>query len=128
MWLKICGGALLCAVAVVVLRTVKADVLPLQWTGIVLLGGATLVMWQPVLAWLGDVCAAHGLSDMSTLLLKGLGVGVLTQTCADLCRQTGEGTLAGGVETAGRAELLLLCLPLLKHLMATAAEWLGALP
>ena len=127
MWLKICGGALLCAVAIVLLKSAKGEVLTLQWAGIIVLGGATLFLWQPVLSWLGTLCAAHGMGEMATLLLKGLGVAVLTQLCADLCRQAGEATLAGSVEGAGRAELLLLCLPMLQDLVETANVLLGGL-
>ena len=126
MWLKVCGAALLCAVAALLIKHAKGDVMPLQWTGTVVLFGATLVLWQPVLAWLGELCAAHGVGEMGKLMLKGLGVSVLTQLCAELCRQCGEASLAGGVEGAGKAELLLLCLPLLKELVATAQGLLGA--
>lgn len=120
MWLKICGGALLCAVAIVLLRSVKSELLPLQWTGTVVLCGAALLLWQPVLVWLGELCSSAGVHEQAALLLKGLGVAVLTQLCADLCRQSGEAALANGVETAGRAEILLLCLPMLKDLVEVA--------
>ena len=128
MWLKICGGALLLVVAIVLIRSAKGDVLPLQWTGILVLGGGALLLAQPVLAWLGELCDSWGMGETATLLLKGLGIAVLTQLCADLCRQTGEGTVASAVEMAGRAELLLLCLPLLRELVEMAATLLGALP
>ncbi len=120
MWLKICGGALLCAVAIVLLKSTKGEVLPLQWSGTVVLCGAALLLWQPVLLWLGELCQISGVSQEAELLLKGLGVAVLTQICADLCRQSAEAALANSVEMAGRAELLLLCLPLLKELVETA--------
>lgn len=125
MWVKLCGGALLCAVASVLIKGSKGDVLPLQWTGILVLSGASLVLWQPVLGWLGELCAAHGLDKTAQLLFKGLGVGVLTQLCADICRQSGEGHLANGVEMAGRAEILLLCLPMLRDLVGMAEQLLG---
>jgi hypothetical protein len=125
MWIKLCGGALLCAVASLLIKGSKGDVLPVQWTGILVLSGASLVLWQPVLEWLGELCAAHGLDKTAQLLFKGLGVGVLTQLCADSCRQSGEGHLANGVEMAGRAEILLLCLPMLRDLVGMAEQLLG---
>ena len=127
MWLKICGGALLAVVAIVLIKSAKGDVLPLQWAGILLMCGAGITLWQPVLAFVGELCTMYGVDETAGLLFKGLGVTVLTQLCADLCRQTGEGTLASGVEMAGRAELLVLCLPLLRHLTGLAAELLGSL-
>ena len=120
MWLKICGGALLCAVAIILLKSAKGEVLPLQWSGTVVLCGAALLLWQPVLLWLGELCEVSGVGKEAELLFKGLGVAVLTQICADLCRQSAETALANSVEMAGRAELLLLCLPQLKELLQTA--------
>ncbi len=120
MWLKICGGALLCCIAILLLKSTKGEILPLQWTGTIVLGGAALLLWQPVLAWVSELCTVHGVGDTAQLLLKGLGVAVLTQLCADLCRQSSEAMLANSVEHAGRAEILLLCLPLLQDVVETA--------
>ena len=127
MWFKICGGALLVAVAIFLIKSAGGVPLPLQWTGQFLLVGAALVMLAPVLTWVSEVCAEVGLGENAALLFKGLGVALLTQLCADFCRQGGEGQLAGGVELAGKAELLLLCLPSLKALFELAASLLGEL-
>ena len=127
MWLKLCGGALLCVIAALLIKSAKGEALPLQWAGILVLCGSSLALWQPVLSWLSELCGALGLGETSKLLFKGLGVGVLTQLCADLCRQSGEGMLASGVEMAGRAELLLLCLPMLQEVVELAGELLGGI-
>jgi stage III sporulation protein AD len=124
MWFKICGGALLLVVAILLIKTAGGMTLPLQWTGHILLVGASLVMLTPVLAWVSDVCGQAGVGEHATLLFKGLGVALLTQLCADFCRQGGEGQLAGGVELAGKAELLLLCLPSLRQLFELVANML----
>jgi len=124
MWFKLCGGALLCVIAVLLLKSAGGSPLPLQWTGSVMLTGAALLMLAPILAWVSEVCRQTGVGDMATLLFKGLGVALLTQLCADFCRQAGEGQLASGVELAGKAELLLLCLSPLKELFALAADML----
>ena len=120
MWLRLCGGALLCAFAIVLLKSAGGNVLPLQWTGTVILTGAAFLMLSPVIAWVGDLCEGQGVSDMASLMIKGLGVAMLTQFCADLCRQSGEAPLANSVELAGKAELLLLCLPMLRDLIELA--------
>ena len=126
MLFKVCGGALLCVTAILLLKNVKSEVWPLQWTGTLLLSGASLLLLQPVIAYLTELCAAFGMSETSSLLLRGLGVALLTQVCSDLCRQSGEAALAGGVELAGKAEILLLCLPQLRSLVETAGALLSA--
>lgn len=58
-------------------------------------------------------------------VLKALGVAILTQICADICRDLGEGSAAGGVELIGRIEILLLCIPMLESVMVTVSEVLA---
>ena len=127
MWLKLCGTAVLCVVAILLVKSVRGEALPLQWTGMIVLFGATLLMWQPVLSWVGELCEVSGVGEKTQLLLKGLGVSVLTQLCADLCKQSGEAQLASSVEGAGKAELLLLCLPLMRDLAESARQLLGGI-
>ena len=124
MWLKICGGALLCAIAVLLIKNAGGIAIPLQWTGTIVFVGASLLMLSPVFTWIQELCAKTNMVDICTLLLKGLGVVTLTQLCADMCRQSGESSLAGGVELAGKAELLLLCLPYMERLTETAIQLL----
>lgn len=125
MWLKVCGGALLCAVAVLLLKNVKSEVLPLQWAGNIMLSGAALLLLQPTITYLGELCSAHGMGETVSLLLRGLGVAMMTQFCADLCRQSGETVLANSVELAGKAEILLLCLPQMRELVELAGNLIG---
>lgn len=127
MLFKVCGGALLCVTAIVLLKGVKSDVWPLQWTGSLVMFTAAMLMLQPVVTYLTELCALTGMGDMASLLLRGLGVAMLTQLSSDLCRQCGEATLAGGVELAGKVELLLLCLPQLRALMEMAGGLLSSL-
>ncbi len=51
------------------------------------------------------------------LLLKAGGIAYLTDITAGLCRNAGESSLGTYVELAGRAELILLSLPLLEELL-----------
>ena len=127
-WLKICGGGLLCVIAVLLLKSAKSEtVVPLQWTGIVVMCGAGVALLQPVISFLGTLAQQHGVGEVVSVLLRGLGVALLTQLCADLCRQSGEGLLASGVEFAGRAELLVMTLPQLQTLLSVVQSMLGLL-
>ena len=51
----------------------------------------------------------------STVLFKAFGIGIVSQTAADVCRDAGESALAGKVEFGGKVLLLLCGLPLIEH-------------
>jgi stage III sporulation protein AD len=125
-WMQICGGALLCTVAAVVLRQLGKDGgLPVQWVGILLLSCAGLALLQPVIAFAGELAAACGIGETTSLLLRGLGVAMVSHVCADFCRQSGEASIAQGVEMAGKAQILLLALPSMRELVSLAEQLLG---
>ncbi|MBO5798003.1 MAG: stage III sporulation protein AD [Clostridia bacterium] len=58
--------------------------------------------------------------DTALLLIKSLGICLLTQLTADVCRDAGEAGLASRAELAGKAALLLLALPLFGQLLELA--------
>lgn len=57
-----------------------------------------------------------------TIMLKALGICYLTQLAADICRDSGEGTLAVQSEMAGKTALLLISLPLFEKTAQIALE------
>ena len=52
-----------------------------------------------------------------TVVLKAVGICMLTRLTADTCRDAGETALAGKAETAGRILLLVLAVPLYEQLL-----------
>lgn len=46
-------------------------------------------------------------------LLKTLAIAVVSKTCGDVCRDTGQSAIAGLIELAGTVSALLCALPLL---------------
>lgn len=55
-------------------------------------------------------------------LMKSMGISLLSTTAADLCRDSGEGSIANKLELLGKCEIVLLSLPLLKELLSLAQE------
>ena len=50
---------------------------------------------------------------------------LLSSRFADICRESGEGGAANGVELAGKVELLLLSLPLINDILSVTKELLS---
>ena len=65
-------------------------------------------------------------SEYIFLLIKALGIAVTAKFAADACRDCGSSWLAGAVELAAKAAILVLTMPMLKALAAAVSGLLGA--
>ena len=108
-----------------VLKQWKSDLLPLFRLAVQLvLAVGILSAASPLISVLRELGAASSLSSYVTVLLKALSVAILTQGASGICRECGEGGMADAVELAGKAEILLLSLPLMQELFSAAKELL----
>lgn len=124
--LQICLLAVIGVTAVVLIRQWKAEFAPLLRLGLaVLFAGTVIAMSAPLVSYIGTLTENAGVSGYAEFLLKALGIAVLTQCCAELCRESGENGVAMGVELAGKAEILLLALPLIGEILSTVRELLS---
>ena len=68
-------------------------------------------------AYYYGICIENDFGDYFKIMLKGLGVAYLAGVGADLCRDCGEGRLAGRIEFAAKAEILIIAFPFVKSLI-----------
>ena len=124
--LKLCMVGLLILTSSTVIKQWKSDFLPLVRIGAVVLFGSLLIAnAKPLLSLVTTLENRDVASSVHIeTILKGLGIVILTQISSDICRDSGEGTLAGHIETVGKLELLLLCIPLIEEILATAEKLL----
>ena len=128
-WVKIGGIALTGLSALLILRAYKPEwAVFLRMAVTVVSLGLVLSLAGMVMDSVTDLTAATGALDGEswTILLKALGLAFLTETAASVCRDSGEAGLAAWVETAGKLEILLLSFPLIRTVMDTVADLLGA--
>ncbi|MBQ7391756.1 MAG: hypothetical protein IJV73_03645 [Clostridia bacterium] len=123
--LKLCMVALLVLASTTVIKQWRSDFLPLIRIGAVVLFGTLLIASaQPLFSLVNTLSNGAGASGYIETIIKGLGIVILTQISSDICRDSGESTLAGHIETVGKLELLLLCIPLIREILATAEKLL----
>ena len=128
-WVKIGGIALTGLSALLILRAYKPEwTVFLRMAVTVVSLGLVLSLAGTVMDSITELTAATGALDGEswTILLKALGLAFLTETAASVCRDSGEAGLATWVETAGKLEILLLSFPLIRTVMDTVADLLGA--
>ena len=58
-------------------------------------------------------------------ILKSAGIGFISQTAADICRDSGEISAGNKIVTAGKLGILTVCLPLIKQLLDTALGYIN---
>lgn len=116
---QVCGFALLGVVTVLVLRGFRPEYATVAGiaVGLLLLAGSFGPLAALMERLLG-IAEKTGFSVYSSVILKSMGIGILAQTTADVCRDSGVGTIASKVEFAAKIIILLLCLPLLETLMS----------
>lgn len=126
---KIGGLALVSLVVLLVLRQLKPE-----WGALVRMAAAVVAAGFILTALSGVLSLVEELSSISGealpadtwgILLRALGVAFLTEIAASICRDSGEGGLAGWVEMAGRVEILLLSFPLIRTVLSTVSDLLG---
>ena len=125
--LQVCAIAVTGVFAAMILKQWKSEFLPLFRLSLVLLiAFSVLSAASPLVSFLKNITADTPLAAHSPILLKALGIAILTQYCSELCRECGEGGIATGVETFGKIQILLLSLPLLSELFLLAQKLLKA--
>ncbi|HAZ19358.1 MAG TPA: hypothetical protein DCY74_09465 [Clostridiales bacterium] len=121
--LTLCGAALCICIAAVLVKHYN----PAYTPAVAAAGG--LILLVPILSSLQSITDTffsfyqdNPYEEYFTILMKSAGIGILTATTADICRDSGETALAGKVELAGRVAILLFSLPMMKQLFSFVEE------
>ncbi len=124
---RICGLAILCLTVGLIVRQIRPEL-----SGLVRIAAAVLIfgtLVSPLAERLETVIALLGGSGVEVYaqrMLRVLGIAFLTTICANVCRDSGENTLAGGVELAGKLAIVGLSIPLIEEILECATQLLGS--
>ena len=123
---RLCGVGLLCAFCALILRQIKGEYAPLvRMGGTVIILGALSFFAAEILSKALSFAFVDGLSEYVNIMMKALGLCLISKLCADVCRDMGESAIGGGIELGGRLAILSLCIPLIGELMGYARELMG---
>ena len=117
------GAAVIICVLILVIRQQKPETgLTVTVCAGVVLAGVLVDALVPAVESIYDIISASGAGAYMSVVLKGLGICIVTGTAADICRDAGQQTVAAHVETAGRIAILITALPLLSAVLTTATD------
>lgn len=123
---QICGAALVCVVAVVVIKQLKGDfAIPVRLASSLILLGGVIAVGIPLFEYIKSLISNSALAEYAEILLKAFGIALLTHITAEICRDCGENSAASYVELGGKLEIMLLSLPLVMSVLEMATEILN---
>ncbi len=121
MIVKLCGVALIGLVATSVMKGLKNEMSGFisAVTGLILLGGS-IAMLYPIISYMHEITKETGFSVYIETVIKALGIAVISESAADLCRDAGESAIASKTEFAAKIMIIYLALPVIKNLISLA--------
>ena len=121
---KLFGAAVLAVLAIMIIRKQSPDTaLTLRLVVTVVLAAVSILAIEPIVEYVRELSDTLGNTEKigvaCEVLLKALGISILTHVTATVCRDSGEGSIAYYVELGGKIEILLLSLPLIREMIDT---------
>jgi stage III sporulation protein AD len=127
--LRACGIGIITAICIVVVGRLSGEyVAALRIGGALILFGLFLFLLDGAIDSMGEMLLGgeYGdkIKDTLSTMLKALGIGLVCRFCEDICRDCGEGTLAGAVESVGRIAIFALSVPIMLEIIGVAEQML----
>ena len=114
---KACGIVLCALIICVVFKNLRPEYsLLIRIVVTVGIFAVSLSIFYPVLTYIADISKNTSIYTYIPLLFKSLGIAFAVQITADICKDSGEEALAERICFFGKAEILVISLPLIKNL------------
>ena len=121
---KFIGVAILICIIVVVLKQVKPELS----VCVMILGGAVLLLYvlnsfTSVITTFNEIITKTGVSqNLFSIVLKIVGIGYLIEVTADICKDSGNSSIADKVILGGKILILTLAIPIINSLFNVILE------
>ena len=124
--LKIVSVAISALIIIMLLRKFNNDyaVAVLCFIG-VLINLFSFGILIPVFSYIKDLESVSESIGIYSLMLKSVGIFMMCSFASELCRDSGEASLASKIEFAGKCTLLAFCLPLIEKVLENATKFIS---
>ena len=124
-FIKVCAVSVVCVCVYMMLinGTSSSVALTVKFAGAILVGVGTVIIAEPVVGEMLSIADIKGnVGEYAGVVIKATGIAVLSHICADICRDTGNLSLASGVTFAAKLEIVILCIPVMRKIIGNASE------
>jgi len=119
-------GVVACALIVTVRQHRPEMAVVLAIAAGVLILGMILAEFAPVASSLSGLIGKTGVnSGYITVVIKAIGISLIAQLAADICRDAGEQSIAAKVEMGGKLGIVAITLPLFGELLQLSSNIIG---
>ena len=126
---KTTAGILVAVILILTLGKQEKDLAMMLGMAVcIIVGTGALAVLEQVLDFLYRLSELTGLhSDMTEILIKITGIGMVSELARMICTDSGNSALAQGMHLMGTAMILLMSLPVLESLLDLMQQILGEL-
>lgn len=122
---KICLVGVAFAIVCVLVKNYRSEFLiPTRIASVIVILGIVVALLSPIIQFLNILMGQTLPLEYIEILLKTLAIAFMTQISSELCRECGENSIAFGIETVGKIEMVLLSLPLINTIISMSQELL----
>ncbi len=121
--LKVIAVSVISVVICIVVRQIKPEFVPfLQLSSLIVVFTVSLDGLKDLLTTVTDLIGISEViyDEYVFLMLKVLGIAVITKIGTEVCNDSGNSALAVGVELIGKAAILMICFPLFRMVINLA--------
>lgn len=120
---KICALGIVCVVICMLVKKYRPEFsVPVRLASTAAIFGVLPLLLSPILRHVEALAGQAVSLEYFELIIKALSISYLTQISGEICRDCGEGAIASGIETVGKAEIIILSLPLIDKIISLSKE------
>lgn len=118
---KVCALGAISSLLILLVKKMGAEIgVLLKVTAGIAVAAICFGAVSPIIEYVRELASfteQGGIGEAVELLLQVLAVAIVAHISANICRDCGEATLATYVEFGGKAEIIILCLPIIKNVL-----------
>ena len=123
--LKACGIIVCALIVCVVFKNLKSEFsLFVRIIITISVFSVSLGLMYPIFTYIEEISKNTTINSYLPILMKALGIAFSVQITSDICKDAGESAMSERILLFGKAEILVISLPLIKALFVLSEELL----